>query len=118
MLSGIPTIAPRHSGHLDYMNDDNSFMVDVDDWSYIGFRKDNLYPDLLGPQLEWKVPKIESLKQQMWDCYQKFKGRTREAIVDDPMIQSGLEVNKIVNKEYVGAQLKQAFDWYEGEYGG
>ena len=116
MLSGIPTIAPRHSGHLDYMNDDNSFMVEVDDWSYIGFRKDNLYPDLLGPQLEWKVPTVESLKEQMWDCYQKFKGRTREAIVDDPMIKSGLEVNKIVNKEYVGAQLKQALDWYEGEY--
>jgi len=116
MLTGLPTIAPRHSGHLDYMNDDNSFMIEVGDWEYIGYRKDNLYPDLLAPQLEWKRPDVESLKAQMWDCYQKFKDRNRDSVLEDPMIKNALEVRKIVNKDYVGAQLKQALDWYEGEY--
>lgn len=118
MLSGLPTIAPKHSGHLDYMRDDNSFLIDVDDWSYIGFRKDNLYPDLLGAQLEWKMPKHESIVDKMWDCYQKFKDRTKDDIAQDPMIKSALEVQKVVSKEYVGAQLKQALDWYESEYNG
>jgi len=116
MLCGIPAIAPRHSGHLDYMNDDNSFLIDVGDWENIGFRKDNLYQDLLQPQLEWKVPKYEDVKKKIRMCYEKYKDMSRDEVIEDNMIQNALKVQEIVSQEHVGDQLKSALDWYENEY--
>jgi glycosyltransferase involved in cell wall biosynthesis len=122
MLCGIPTIAPRHSGHLDYMNDNNSYLIDVGDWEYIGFDKEhpermpNLYMDLLGPQLEWKVPLFDDIKLKMRQCYEKYKDMTREEVIADQMVQNALKVSEITSEEYVGKQLKTALDWYENEY--
>jgi len=117
MLCGLPTIAPRHSGHLDYMNDSNSYLIDVGDWEYIGYRKDNLYPDLLAPMLEWKMPAYADIKKKMRMCYEHFKDMSLDDRLQDPIIKNALEVQKIVSYEYVGEQLKQALDWYEDEYG-
>jgi len=122
MLSGIPTIAPRHSGHLDYMNDDNSFLIDVGDWENIGYdsqhpeRPPNYYLDLLPPQLEWKVPKLESVRKNMKACYEKYKDMNREEVIADKMVQNALKVNEITSEEHVGQQLKTALEWYENEY--
>lgn len=116
MLCGIPTIAPRHSGHLDYMNDDNSYLIDVGDWEYIGQRRDNMYPDLLCPHLEWKVPIVEDIKNNMRECYEKYKDMTREEVLEDQMIKNALKVKEITSFDYVGKQLKSAMDWYEQTY--
>lgn len=122
MLCGIPTIAPKHSGHLDYMDKDNSYQIDVGDWEYIGwdtkkkYGLENLYMDLLSPQLEWKVPDFEDVKMKMRECYEKYKDMTRLEVISDQMIQNALKVHEITSEEYVGNQLKTALDWYENEY--
>jgi len=122
MLCGIPTIAPRHSGHLDYMDDDNSFLIDVGDWRYIGFDTkkeyglDNYYMDLLSPQLQWKVPILEDIKMKMRMCYEKYKDMNRSEVISDQMIQNALKVHEITSEEYVGEQLKKALTWYETTY--
>jgi len=116
MLCGIPTIAPRHSGHLDYMNEDNSFLIDVGDWEFIGQRSDNLYPELLCPHLQWKVPNFEDIRKKMRLCYEKYKDMKREEVLEDQMIKNALKVKEITSQEFVGKQLKSALDWYESEY--
>jgi len=117
MLCGLPTIAPRHSGHLDYMNEDNSYLIDVGDWEFIGDRRDNLYPDILPPQLQWKAPVYEDIKKKMRECYEHFKDMTRKEVLEDQMIKNSLAVQEIVSEDFVGKQLKNALDWYENEYG-
>jgi len=122
MLCGIPTIAPNHSGHLDYMNDENSLLIDVGDWEHVGYdsehpeRSPNLYLDLLMPQLEWKVPVFDDIKLKMRMCYEKYKDMNRQEVLTDEMVQRALDVHKITSFEYVGSQLKEALDWYESEY--
>lgn len=122
MLCGLPTIAPKHSGHLDYMNDDNSFLIDVGDWETIGYdqehpyREPNLYPDLLCPQLEWKVPIFEDVKYKMRTCYEKYKDMPRAQVLEDDIIKNALKVQEVVGEKHVGSQLKKALDWFEGEY--
>jgi hypothetical protein len=113
---GIPTIAPNHSGHLDYMNEKNSYLIDVDDWSHIGYRKDNLYQDILATQLEWKVPIIEDVRKKMRQCYEEYKDLTREEVIKTPMVKESQKIRKIVDPEYVGGQLKNALTWYETNY--
>ncbi|MHA1341323.1 MAG: glycosyltransferase [Promethearchaeota archaeon] len=60
MACGIPTIASRHSGNLDFMNDENSFLVDVHDWS----------PSNPNPSFMWKLPKISGIKKTMRYIYE------------------------------------------------
>ena len=116
MLCGLPTAAPRHSGHLDYMNNFNSFLIDVGDWEYIGQRDDNLYPDLLGAHLQWKRPKIESIKKQLRKIYETFKDIPKRDRIEMDIIKNAINIKKIVSHEFVGKQLETAFSWYEGEY--
>jgi len=116
MLCGDPTIAPRHSGHLDYMNDDNSFLIDVDNWEFIGQREDNMYPDLLCAHLQWKVPKFEDIKNKMRICYEKYKDMTRDEVLEDQMVKNALKVQELTSFDHVGKQLKKALDWYEQTY--
>lgn len=122
MLCGLPTIAPRHSGHLEYMNDDNSFLIDVGDWEFIGYdnmhpeRVENLYPDLLAPILEWKVPNYDHTRKLMRKCYEMFKDMPKEERIETEMIKNSLKVKKIVSEKYVGEQLMKAFEWYENAY--
>ena len=63
MACGVPTIAARNGGNLDFMNDDNSYLVDVDDWSY-AFTED-------GEEFRWRLPKIESIRARMREVYEK-----------------------------------------------
>jgi len=122
MLCGLPTIAPRHSGHLDYMNDNNSYLCEVGDWEFIGYdnehkdRLPNYYPELLCPQLEWKVPKIESVKKQMAKVYETFKDVPKRERINHPTIKNSIDVKKIVSEKYVAQQLVEALNWYENEY--
>jgi len=113
MLCGLPTIAPRHSGHLDYMNDDNSYLIDVGNWEKIGYRDDNLYPELLHAEMEWKMPVFKDIKAKLRECYEEFKDFEKVTKPEHPMIKKALEVIKIVNPIFVGKQLKKAFKWAE-----
>lgn len=112
MLCGLPAVAPGHSGHLDYMNNENSFLIDVGDWEKIGFMRDNLYPGLLAPEMEWKKPKFESIKQKLRECYEEFKDIPKVERLIHPMIKKALEVKKIVSPAFIGRQLRKAIKWY------
>lgn len=61
MACGIPAIGSRNGGNLDFMNDDNSYLVDVEDWSY-AFTLDN-------EEFRWRLPKIESIRSRMREIY-------------------------------------------------
>ena len=65
MACNIPTIGSRHSGNLDFMTDENSYLVDVDDWSYVGDDPTNYLEHLVCSWQQWKLPKVESIRAQM-----------------------------------------------------
>jgi len=116
MLCGLPAIAPRHSGHLDYMNEDNSWLVDVSDWKPIGDRIDNLYESLLPAKGLVKYPDIDSLKNQMRNVYETFKFKPKEEVLKHPKIQNALKTQDIVDYKYVLKQLDDAFNWITQKY--
>lgn len=116
MLCGLPTIAPNHSGHLDYMNKHNSYLIDVGDWEYIGNRRDNLYQDLLCPQLEWKRPIYEDIKVKMRQCYEDFKDIPKTERLKTNMIKASLKVQEIVDGNFVAHQFNDALNWYKETY--
>jgi glycosyltransferase involved in cell wall biosynthesis len=71
MARGVPVIVTRYSGHLDFCNDKNSFLIDC---SYeISTSHLNIANSF------WARPSIEQLLQAMKTLYRA--GRTREAIV-------------------------------------
>lgn len=118
MLCGLPTIAPRHSGHLDYMNDNNSYLIDVEDeWRVIGRRKDNIYENLLPTDGLVKYPILDSIKAKLREVYEEFRGLTREQVLEHPIIEGALDVQKIVDEKTVYNQLHKAFSWVIKRYG-
>ena len=54
MACGLPTIASRHGGNLDFMNDANSYLVDVEPWSH-AFTRD-------GEEFRWRLPRVASIR--------------------------------------------------------
>ncbi|MEX2682935.1 MAG: glycosyltransferase [Candidatus Sigynarchaeota archaeon] len=64
MACGIPTIACKNGGNLDFMNDDNSYLVDVHDWS----------PGLtIGNELFlWRLPKVDSIRARLREAYNNW----------------------------------------------
>ncbi|MHA1369733.1 MAG: glycosyltransferase [Promethearchaeota archaeon] len=63
MACGIPTIASRHGGNLDFMNDDNSYLVDVGDWSNVVDKNGRRLP------YKWRLPRLESIQEEMRRVY-------------------------------------------------
>ncbi len=59
MACGIPTIGARHSGNLDFMTDENSYLVDVEGWTT---SEDD-------PRQRWKRPKIDKMRAALREVY-------------------------------------------------
>lgn len=117
MLCGIPTIAPRHSGHLDYMKNSNSWLIDVSEWKEIGHRKNNIYERLLPSYSEVKYPLEGSIKVKMRQIYNEFKGKTREEVLSYYKIKNALKTQTKVNASVVLKQLNKCFEWVIEKYG-
>jgi len=64
MACGIPTIGSRHSGNLDFMNDMNSWLVDVEPWSPV---EDPMIPN---EDFQWRRPKVTSIRKAMREVYE------------------------------------------------
>ena len=111
MLCGVPTIMPNHSGHLNYGNKGNSWLIDVGDWEKIGYDKENTYPDLLPPHAEVKFPKEDSIRKNMAEVYETFKDVERENYQYNNKVIEALKVERIVNYKYVLEQFKTAFKY-------
>jgi glycosyltransferase involved in cell wall biosynthesis len=63
MACGIPVIASRHSGNLDFMDDSNSYLADVEDWSPVPGT------DVDGECLYWRKPVVASIRECMRKVY-------------------------------------------------
>jgi len=113
MLCGLPVIMPKHSGHLNYGNCTNSWLIDVGKWEYIGYDKPNIHLDLLPPSGQVKYPKEDSIKKQMVNVYEQFKDAKREDYQYHVKIIEALKVEKIVNYRYVLNQFRTAFEWID-----
>ncbi len=113
MLSGIPAIAPRHSGHLDYMTDKNSYLIDVGEWDRIGHRTDNYYERLLPAYGEVKYPNFVDIKAKMRQVYEEFRGFSREDVLNHPKVKEGFKTQDLVDRPVILKQLDDCFDWVE-----
>lgn len=113
MLCGLPTIAPRHSGHLDYMNDENSYLVKVSDWKTIGYRKDNIYDRLLPAEGLVKYPDFEDLKAKMRLVYETYKFKLRKEVLENELIKNALKTQEMVDRHSIFEQLDKCFKWVD-----
>ncbi len=59
MVCGIPTIGSRHSGNLDFMTDENSYLVDVGGWT----------PSEEDPLQKWKLPTVEGMRAALREVF-------------------------------------------------
>ncbi|MHA1731846.1 MAG: glycosyltransferase [Promethearchaeota archaeon] len=92
---GVPTIAARHSGNLDFMDDGNSYLVEVHDWSPV--------PGL--PGLNWKVPKLMDLRAAMRHTFEQWKSGDI-----DPRALEGCKIRKRFSRQRVGRILRSALE--------
>ncbi len=75
MACGIPVIATRWSGQLDYLNDDNSFLIDLE----------GVAPVPSDVDLEvfaghcWAAPSVDHLRQRMREVYSQPEKAKRRA---------------------------------------
>ncbi len=60
MACGIPTIGANHSGNLEFMTRENSFLVDVEDWT----------PCAEFPYLNWRIPNFDAFVRTLRWIYE------------------------------------------------
>lgn len=106
MACGIPTIGSRHSGNLEFMNDSNSWLVDTEDWSYVGEDPINHLP-LVHPWQRWKLPKVESIRKAMREIYDlKLTGKLNRRAIE------GISVKEKMSDVVIAKQFKRAFEQF------
>lgn len=107
MGCGIPTIGSNHSGNLDFMTNENSYLVDVHDWSYVGNDITNMIPLIVKPNMRWKVPKIDSIQRAMREVYEcKMDGKT------NPKVKEALKIREKLSYKNIGKQLQKIIPQY------
>ena len=104
---GLPTIGSNHSGNLDFMNNDNSFLVDVEDWSYVGNDPTNSMSHLITPYLKWKMPSVKSIREQMRIVYDN-----KDDIADKKGYIAAQDMKVYLSEEKMIHQLQDAFSKY------
>jgi len=99
MACGIPTIGSKHSGNLEFMNKYNSWLVDMDQWEYIGDDRTNALW-MVHPYQRWRLPKVDSIRKQMRSVFEnKDKKKVTEA----------LKIRDKLSLESIGKQIHKAF---------
>lgn len=93
MACGTPVIGSRDGGNLDFMNDENSFLVEVGEWEKI------LKSQIVG----WKLPLVSSIREQMRKVYTlKIKGNLKKNR------KAAKEISKRYQITKISSQLQQA----------
>jgi glycosyltransferase involved in cell wall biosynthesis len=70
MACGVPTIGSRHSGNLDFMTDENSYLVGVGGWT----------PSDENPGQRWKLPKVDEMRvalRAVYDIWERGEANLR-----------------------------------------
>ncbi len=110
MACGIPTIASNHSGNLEFMRKDNSWLVDVDDWSLIGNEGAGSWAH---PYMKWRKPKVDSIRKQMRLVYDTFKDKPRVEVLKNPRISRAVEITQtILDIKAIGQKMRTGIDWW------
>ena len=105
MACGIPSIGSRHSGNLDFMNDENSYLVEVEEWSYVEKDITNRVKGLVLPWMRWKLPKVESIRKAMRAVYTiKINGNI------NPISAEAVKVAKKLNIIEIGEQIRKIME--------
>lgn len=108
MAFGLPTIGTRWSGNTEFMNDENSFLVDIDGlepcervWSDMPIYKGH----------QWAVPSLRSLRQRMREVFSdreaaRQRGARARADVlaryDEPVVAGRFrsEIERLTNRSH------------------
>ena len=96
MICGLPTIGSRHSGNMDFMNDENSFLVDVNGWSQV-HDPSPLIPD---EDFKWKLPKIDSIRKEMRYIYDNKNNKEIKS-----KIKNAIKLKRILNPKDMGSRI-------------
>jgi len=106
MGCGIPTIASRHSGNLEFMNDKNSWLVDCDPWTPIGNDKTNCLW-MVHDYQQWRLPKISAIRKAMREIYTlKMSGATNTRSLE------GTRVTDMCSLKNIARQMNKALVEY------
>lgn len=76
MACGTPAIASRHGGNLDFMNDGNSYLVDVEGWSH-AFTRD-------GEEFRWRLPRVSSIRSRLRQVHEAWARNDGSLARHDP----------------------------------
>lgn len=101
MASGLPTIASKHSGNLDFTNNNNSYLVETTDWVQVGDDPQNFLP-MVHDYHRWKLPKVDSIRAAMRDIY---KGN---GVIDK--CYEAEKVKEIYSVDNVAKKLAEVFE--------
>ena len=67
MACGLPTIGTNHGGNLEFMNDENSFLVDVEEWQPVGY---NSLEPIVAPWMQHRPPRVDAIADKMRFVYE------------------------------------------------
>jgi len=107
MACGLPTIGSKHSGNLDFMNDTNSYLVDVGKWTNVGDDPVNVIPHIVHDYQRWKLPKVDSIVKAMKEIYDlKMSGKPNHKA------REAIKIRGKLTYENTGKQLEKALTQY------
>lgn len=87
-----PVIATNYSGNTDYMNKENSFLIDYQLSPVFGM----IFPNYDGKQI-WAEPNVVDLKNQMRYCYENKQIANEKGKRAQEFVQQTLNEEKIIN---------------------
>jgi len=70
MASGLPTIGTRFSAHLDFMDDDLAYLIDVEEMVPVSAAQTRAIP-FYGPDHRWAEPSLEHTRALMRHVFEK-----------------------------------------------
>jgi glycosyltransferase involved in cell wall biosynthesis len=91
LVAGLPTIATRFGGQLDFLTDENSYLIDVEGLEYA----EGDAPVFVGHR--WARPSVEHLRclmRQVYECPEEGRQKARGAIGE---ILSRFSVRRVAN---------------------
>ena len=92
MACGVQTIGPGKGGNREFMNEDNSWLVDLEPWQYIGNYPVNVYN--IPRYLKWRPCDIDSISKNMRAVYDGNKKSCRIGLRFDDckrQLEEGIE---------------------------
>ncbi|MBD0256602.1 MAG: glycosyltransferase [Cytophagales bacterium] len=98
MLFGKPVIGTRYSGNLDYMNDENSFLIDAEE----DFVRPEDQNAVFGPSMKWAYPSRSGLREKLTLLYrnvnEEWVARKTEQAREDIRQFSGRAVRQLIQQ--------------------